>query len=115
MLNSCEIIDTIARDQWFYRTQNLHSHHQQAEDKGDEKHFKLNQMWVCPLQKQVAGEYYKSVYMGENNWQNIGKISDKWLWWTVALQSTCLGIQSESQTDKKWRFPWIFWPMHGKK
>ena len=34
MLNSCETIDMIARDKWFNRTLNVHSHHQQAADKG---------------------------------------------------------------------------------
>ena len=37
MLNNCDIKDTIARYQWFDRTYNVQSHHQQEKDKGNEQ------------------------------------------------------------------------------
>ena len=37
MLNNCEIKYTIARYQWFDRTENVQSHHRQSKDKGDEQ------------------------------------------------------------------------------
>ena len=39
MLNHCDLRDMIARDQWFGRTLNFHSHHQQSVDKWDEQTF----------------------------------------------------------------------------
>ena len=37
MLNNYDIIDTTERDQWSYRTGNVHSHHQQEAYRGDEQ------------------------------------------------------------------------------
>ena len=37
MLNNCDIRNKIERDQWFYRTGNYQSCHQQAEYKGYEQ------------------------------------------------------------------------------
>ena len=34
IFNNCDIRDNMERDQWFYRTGNLHSNHQQASEKG---------------------------------------------------------------------------------
>ena len=43
MSNNFDIRDTIKRYQWFYRTVNVHSHHQKEVYKGDEKQWKVTQ------------------------------------------------------------------------
>ena len=55
MLNNFEIRDTISIYQWFDRTVNLHIRHQQALDKWDEKKWKVAQMRVWPVRKQMSG------------------------------------------------------------
>ena len=55
MLNNFEIRDTISIYQWFDRTVNLHIRHQQALDKWGEKKWKVAQMRVWPVRKQMSG------------------------------------------------------------
>ena len=74
MLNNCATVNTIARYQWFNRTGNVNSHHQQEAYKGDEKQWKMTQILVCPVQEQTARADYKSVCMGENKEQQTGQI-----------------------------------------
>ena len=42
MLNNCDIRNIIARYQWFNRTVNVHSHHQQAAYKWDEQTVEID-------------------------------------------------------------------------
>ena len=42
MLNNCDIRNTIARYQWFNRTVNVQSHHQQAAYKWDEQTVEID-------------------------------------------------------------------------
>ena len=42
MLNNCDIIKTVARDQWFDRTVNAHVHHQQVAYKEDEQTVEID-------------------------------------------------------------------------
>ena len=64
MLNNCDIRDTMARYKLFDRTGNVHSHHQQASEKGDEQTVKIDadasvpstKKWLERITNQFAWE-----------------------------------------------------------
>ena len=63
-LNNCEIIYTIVRYQWFDRTGNVHSFHQQAPDKGYEQTAESDTYVSMPSKKTRGWRGLKIIFHG---------------------------------------------------